>query len=271
MTRAAADLRCDKQDVEVSEISECTYQALGCGKEATYVVHPSARDSVVCCPLAGCYATLDSPITKQVSSLSSESHAGNKRNCDSLPDDGSRLYKRGAKLIKPYIDPPDLRAKQSNVGEDDLRAGVVCLERALLLDPTHTRALWLRAKALQALGEHQRAAGAFAAAYKASPQNRDVAYEYVFELLAAGSFPEALSVAERAEQEHPNDVGILIHLALAQFLNHSLEQASRSVQRALELSAADTRAKALKRRIDEVIAGVRPPPRSLDDVEQSDG
>lgn len=35
VTRAAADLRCDKQDVEVSEISECTYQALGCGKEAT--------------------------------------------------------------------------------------------------------------------------------------------------------------------------------------------------------------------------------------------
>lgn len=100
---------------------------------------------------------------------------------------------------------------------------------------------------------------------------RSAAAKKRLELLAAGSFPEALSVAERAEQEHPNDVGILIHLALAQFLNHSLEQASRSVQRALELSAADTRAKALKRRIDEVIAGVRPPPRSLDDVEQSDG
>ena len=186
--------------------------------------------------------------------------------CDSLPDDEALLYRRGADLVVRYVEPDEQDAAPGDARSRELRAGVVCFERVLLLAPAHGRALWLRAKALQALGEHTRAASALATAFKAQPNSPDVGREYVLELLATKSFPEAVGVAERVAREHPSDATLLRNLALAQLLNADPQHAAQTIEQALRLAPTDTQARALERRIADVADGRQKQPQSLEDL-----
>lgn len=264
--RAEVDLECSPDEVAVTEVGTCTYLAEGCGKKATYVVYPAARDSVVCCPLAGCYARMDGGVTQQATAPRRPTPKPDAASCDSLPEDEDLLYRRGAGLVTPYLNSDEHEAGQLDARSRELRAGVVCFERVLLLAPAHARALWLRAKTLQALGEHNRAASAFATAFKAQPNSPDVGREYVLELLATKSFPEAVGVAERVAREHPSDATLLLNLALAQLLNADPQGAARTIEQALSLAPNDAHAKSLQRRIADVADGRQKQPQSVEEL-----
>ena len=141
--RAEVDLECSPDEVAVTEVGTCTYLAEGCGKKATYVVYPAAKDSVVCCPLAGCHARMDGGVTQQAAAPRPKPKP-DAASCDSLPDDEALLYLRGADLVVRYVEPDEQDAAPGDARSRELRAGVVCFERVLLLAPAHGRAdRWL--------------------------------------------------------------------------------------------------------------------------------
>ena len=55
--RASSDRYCPNNKIDVdSGGGECSYQAVGCGKKAVYVVEPREEGASGCCPSPGCRA-----------------------------------------------------------------------------------------------------------------------------------------------------------------------------------------------------------------------
>ena len=55
--RASSDLYCPNNKIDVSSGGgQCSYEAIGCGKKATYVVEPREEGASGCCPSPGCRA-----------------------------------------------------------------------------------------------------------------------------------------------------------------------------------------------------------------------
>jgi Flp pilus assembly protein TadD len=177
------------------------------------------------------------------------------------------LYKRGTSLIDPYMTLANRGVAKTDDREAHLQAGIACLDRVLALSPTNWAAFWMRGKALQALGEHPRAVKSFASAYDIQPINPDVGREYVLELLETRAFSEAVSVSQTVVQKHPHDAGLLANLALAQVLDRDVQHASRTIADALVLEPRDPVTMALKRRIEDIAAGRRNQPQSIQELE----
>jgi Flp pilus assembly protein TadD len=164
------------------------------------------------------------------------------------------------------------RGPAKSEGRDlHLRAGIACLDRVLGLSPTNWAALWVRGKALQALGEHAGAKSSFASAYKIQPSNPDVGREYVLELLETRAFPEAVNISEKISRDHPKEAGLLANLALAQLLNREVTRATKTIADALALDPEDQVTKVLKTRIEEVASGRRKQPQSLEELQGGGG
>lgn len=55
--RASSDLYCPNNKIDVSSGGgQCSYEAVGCGKRATYIVEPREEGASGCCPSPGCRA-----------------------------------------------------------------------------------------------------------------------------------------------------------------------------------------------------------------------
>jgi Flp pilus assembly protein TadD len=194
---------------------------------------------------------------------------GEAAGCEAIGADRDALYQRGVGLIDPYMKLTDRSAARGEGRERHLRAGIACLDRLLVLAPGNWAALWIRGKAFQSLGEHGSAADSFAQAYRIQDGNPDVGRELVVELLETRGFAQAVDISQQLARRHPQNAGLWANLALALLLAHDLPAARKAIDEALRLDSSDAITLALKQRIDEIAAGRRPQPMTLQDLEAS--
>lgn len=62
-TRAAFDMECPADALELEELSQCSYGVRGCGKKAAYVVRPGSPDDQLCVCAGPCDAVLNLDVT----------------------------------------------------------------------------------------------------------------------------------------------------------------------------------------------------------------
>lgn len=60
--RATSDLYCPNNKIDVSGGDGCAYEAVGCGRRASYEVEPREDGASGCCPAPGCRAYRTGPI-----------------------------------------------------------------------------------------------------------------------------------------------------------------------------------------------------------------
>ncbi len=188
--------------------------------------------------------------------------------CDTMGTDHDAFYKRGVGLIDRYIIVQNRAPAQSDRRTRELLVGIACLDRALELAPRNWAAFWLRGKAYQALGDHERSADSFRSAYRIQPQNPDVGRELALEQMELGELRDALSVGEALVLASPNDAGLKANLALSLLLVGQVQRARDTIDDAIRLDPNDAVSRELKRRIEEVANGLRRQPHSLKEFQQ---
>jgi tetratricopeptide (TPR) repeat protein len=113
-----------------------------------------------------------------------------------LPDDEAaeytEVYKKGSDLLSRHMDLHDRKPTLSGTREAELREGIRLLQRAVAILPTSWPAHWLIGKGYQALGDHERAYGAFRQAARVNQDNPDVPRELCLECLRLGKYAEAV-------------------------------------------------------------------------------
>lgn len=188
--------------------------------------------------------------------------------CDVSGSDHDTLYRRGVDLIQPHMLLVDRKAAPRNDAE--VRVGIACMDRVLDIDPSNWSALWIRGKAFQSLGQHEKAVESFRSAYRINAGQPDVAREFEEELLETEHFREAADIARAASDRSPRNAGLKANLALALLLSGDASSAQQAITEALRLDPTDPISKALARRIFEVASGARPQPKSLGELQRRD-
>lgn len=61
--RAAFDMDCPAEALELEELSQCSYGVRGCGKKAAYIVKPGSPDDQLCACVGPCDAVLNLDVT----------------------------------------------------------------------------------------------------------------------------------------------------------------------------------------------------------------
>lgn len=177
------------------------------------------------------------------------------------------LYERGAEAIRPYIrlqespgEPVDERARRR------IETGVDDLIRHAGGNPASWQALWIAAKGLQAIDDHDGSQALFARAFTAHPSIADIGREYCLELLNCGKSAEAVKVAEQTSEGAPSDAGLVANLAMARLLAQDVPGALLSAERAVSMAPDDPISRSVLNVVQSCAAGVRPIPRTLDEL-----
>jgi hypothetical protein len=77
---------------------------------------------------------------------------------------------------------------------------------------------------------------------------------------------QAVETAERAVAARPDDAGLLGNLALAHLLAGRVEAARKTIQAAVKIDSSDEINARIGKLIGDVIRGIRPAPRSMQDL-----
>jgi tetratricopeptide (TPR) repeat protein len=121
-----------------------------------------------------------------------------------------------------------------------LKRALSLYERVLGLAPENWSAMWLIGKVHQRLGDRTAALSWFERAYQVNPSQPDVAREASLCAMDIGRGDAAVAYAHRATQIEPESAGLHANLALAYVLAGRIDEAQRSIERALAADASDT-------------------------------
>jgi len=175
----------------------------------------------------------------------------------------------GAAAVKPYLILDGRPRQQLDVAaRRRVTGGIESLLQYAQHVPDSWQALWLAAKGHEALGDHEAMARELGRARSLQPGRAEIGREYCKALLNTGRFDEAVEVARAASDADPSDAGLIANLALAQLLAGRTQDAGRSIERAAAAAPGDRITATLAGIIDDVEAGRRPAPRSLDELER---
>jgi Flp pilus assembly protein TadD len=106
----------------------------------------------------------------------------------------------------------------------------------------------------------------FARACLVNPRHPDVAREASIAAMELGRAAEAVTYCEQAVQAQPSDPGLLANLGLALLLAGRPADAKARLLLTQTASPSDPITANLLRIVQEVLAGSRPPPRSVIDL-----
>lgn len=189
---------------------------------------------------------------------------------DEETDKHNDYYLRGTGLLKPYMQLVGSRAKPTNTQEAqaEVREGIELLKKVVQINPDNWNAYWVIGKGYQALHESENACNAFLKAYKINSNHPDVAREYMYECLILGRAKEAIDAAVHAMELKPEDAGLVANAGLAYLIAGQLEDADRTVDRALKMAPDDQMTQSLKTVIGEIRSGKRPQPKNLIELEK---
>ncbi|MFT3768916.1 MAG: tetratricopeptide repeat protein [Minicystis sp.] len=179
------------------------------------------------------------------------------------------LFEEAAKVIEPYVHLSDRRGRSIETGTERkaLVEAIEKLEAHWALAPASWRAGWLMAKGKGALGDRAGARAAWRRAYEIAPEQKDVARDYVLDLLEQGAAAEGLPIARAIAAAHPEDATLWCNLAVTELLAGDLAAATKSLDRSLTLDPKDPIAHAVQKKIASFRAGA-PIPRTLGELSQ---
>jgi Tfp pilus assembly protein PilF len=183
-------------------------------------------------------------------------------------DRHNALYQRAVKLLRftttmvPMVPPVRLSWFQRR----RVRRGIQLMERVLQINPENWNALWVMGKAYQAAGESEHALAAFSRSHLIEPDNPDIAREASISAMECSKHDVAIRFAERASSQNEADPGLRANLALAYLYSERPELAKMHIEHAYAKDPNDPITRAVRRVIDDVIAGKRSCPRHSRDV-----
>jgi tetratricopeptide (TPR) repeat protein len=180
----------------------------------------------------------------------------------------NRHYQEGWALIRDDIflagsrasGPPGWFARRR------LTKAIACFEAALAINPGGWPSLWALGKIQQRLGRRAEALEAFSRAHVLAPVQPDVAREAGIAAAEVGDGTAAVRFVEAAIAASPADGGLQSNLALARLLCGDLVGAREAVDRAAALLPDEAIVHKVRRVVDDVAGGRRPPPRTLGEI-----
>jgi Flp pilus assembly protein TadD len=178
------------------------------------------------------------------------------------------IYQKAVALISPHMRLLDRSPRIDGSAQKDLTQGIAYLHAVTAYNPGNWAAFWLEGKAYQALGEHDPANRAFGTAYHLQPRNADVAREYAQSSMELGHGQDAIDATNHAIELAPNDAGLRANLALAYVIAGKNQDALRAVYESLSMNPNDAISRRLRSVIEDVIAGRRPQPRNVAELER---
>lgn len=172
------------------------------------------------------------------------------------------LFKRATALLDGEIYLQDLRVpKLTWLRKRKIRKALRLLANVLEIHPQNGSAMFFAGKAHQRLGEHDTALDFLTRAHLTKPNQPDMAREASLEAMRCRRIPLALKLCQAAVAIEPDDPGLRANLALAHLLDSDPKTAKRLVDEALSIDPTDTVTVALRRLVDDVLAGRRPCPK----------
>ncbi len=183
----------------------------------------------------------------------------------------NQLYKRGWKLSRSYMlfGAGGRKAPLNWWAKWRLRRAIASFQDALSIVPESWQSLWALGKIHQRLGNALDASKSFAAAYRVNPEEVDVAREAAIAALNLGHPDEALVYTRTALRHAPSDAGLMANLAVSLILLDDTRGALDAVNAARRLDPGDHLTQGLAAHIAEVVAGRRPLPKTMRDLERA--
>jgi tetratricopeptide (TPR) repeat protein len=180
-------------------------------------------------------------------------------------DEHDELYARAFELLgfTTTIVPP---VRLSWFQRGRIRQGIPLLERVIRLNPQNWAALWVVGKAYQAAKQNERALEALSRAHLVKPDNPDIAREASISAMECSKHEVAIRFAEKASSLDKADPGLRANLALVYLFSEKPAIAKLHIEDAYARDPTDPVTGAVRRVIDEVIAGKRSCPHHRQDV-----
>jgi tetratricopeptide (TPR) repeat protein len=179
------------------------------------------------------------------------------------------LFRTGRRLIKDLVGVEDLSHKPLNVSERKrLRKAVKAFEQALAIIPTNWRAMVLMGKALQSLGDNERALEVLLRANDCVPDEFIPALEAGTTAGRLGRHDVAIRVMESAFERHPDDSRLPFNLCLSYLFSRDVRKARRAIDRAIALEPQRDENKRLQALLMEIESGTRPCPENEAELAQ---
>jgi tetratricopeptide (TPR) repeat protein len=172
-------------------------------------------------------------------------------------------------LLTPYMRIHGVPEKSVNSAKAqmEIKRGITLLAEVVAYNPTNWSSWWVMGKGFQSLGEAAKACDAFGRSYSLQRENPDVAREFMFECLEVGRTNDAISAAEHAVSLSAKDAGLHANLALAYTMAGRISDAQVAIRKSLELDPKDSISLTLRGVVEEIVAGRRPQPRTLRELE----
>jgi tetratricopeptide (TPR) repeat protein len=152
-------------------------------------------------------------------------------------------------------------------GRRRLDEAIVLYEEVVRINPRNWAAMWQLGKVHQRLAQYERGLEWFARAHRVDPDQVDVAREASIAAMDAGRPEEGVEFCRRALQVKPDDAGLRANFALALLFSGRPGEAQVVAAEALEREPGDEITAHLVAIIDEVVAGKRPCPRHVRELE----
>lgn len=140
-------------------------------------------------------------------------------------------------------------------------------EEAVSINPANWTAMWHLGKIYQSLEDDERALSWLARSHRVNPDQPEVAREAAIAAMDVGRHDEAVVFCKRAIEAKPNDAGLQANLALALLFSGNASEARPIAENALCQCPTDEITRNIIQIIREVLAGDRPCPHHVRDLE----
>jgi tetratricopeptide (TPR) repeat protein len=184
-------------------------------------------------------------------------------------EEHNTVYRRGTQLISPHMILLGRKKKISEKGRREVQEGIACMRAVTAYAPDNWAAFWTMGKGHQVLSDAQAAMKAFASSFEIQKSNPDVAREYASACLDLGLGDKAVEIDQHAISLSPDDAGLHANLALAFLIAGRNPDAKVAIEKALRMAPDDKISLALKKLIDDVIAGKHRQPKNMKELQGS--
>lgn len=180
------------------------------------------------------------------------------------------LYQQGRDLVQELIlihgQPP---TELTSITRQRLTDAIGLFEEVVRINPGNWPAMWLLGKIYQRLDDYERGLEWFSRSHRVNPDHPDVAREAAIAAMELGRPVEAVGYCQRALEAEPDDPGLYANLALALLFSGKPTEAQATVREALRRDLGDQITARIGTIIEEVLAGSRPCPHHVRDLQPS--
>lgn len=150
----------------------------------------------------------------------------------------------------------------------ELTRALTLYDEALAIHDGRYGVWWMRGKVYQVQQRPREAFDSFRRAYELAPNEQVIVNEMTIEAVEVGELEFALEATRRGLAVFPNDLALRARLALVQLLRGQLDEAIAAADHALVIAPNDRISSDLRRIAQDVRAGRRTQPSSIQELER---